>query len=269
MNQGDEYDDNDETEERSSGPHIDSTAANLANERFYEAAQDSQTAPQIHVYEGEHHTATVRASQEVTPMGEQSKPAIVSSSKSKVMNNDDGPKKVFIVKDTIPPNLQVYNQPFMRRSKSDVKKEQAEIKKRQQEKQRAAEIDEKIRSQQLINRVSSPDGYGKSEEVDALMYRVSGTTKTALTKSSTLVHDVANHNKKIMKKYKIKKIVNDDECDVVTDNFSPKKSSYRTQSPKRIKPSGKKTRRSNESRETKDTSFLPPVQTSTPREDGQ
>jgi hypothetical protein len=277
-----DYDDeeyaNNSTPERPVKPVIDSTTANIANEQFFEAAQNSKSAPQIQIYDGSQHTATVRASQEGTAMGEHSKPAIVSSSNSKVLNNDVKVKKVEKAKDTTPANLKIYAQPVFRRSKSEVRKDEADKHKRLKDKQRDAEIDEKIRSQQMINRVSSPDGYGKSAEVDALMYRVTGTTKTALMKSSSLVGDIAAQNKKIMKKYKQKQrpatsdgAGDDNGYADFTDHSSPKRT--KQQQKTATTPSGAKGKTSklqqSKGRDRESSSgFLPPVQSSTPRGGG-
>ena len=278
----DEEYDEDEDINSPSHPVVDSNTANLANEQFFHAAQDSHSAPQIHIYEGKQHTATVRASQETTAMGQDSKPAVVSSSNAKVVKNDAGPKKVVAPKSPTPARLQVYNQPFLRKSKSTVKKEAASKQKRLQDKQRDAEIEEKIRSQQLINRVSSPDGYGKSAEVDALMFRVHGGTKTALMKSSSLVEEMAKENKKILKKYQPRPLSTGDDngyANFVDHSTSSPKSKTLPHQQTQQKGKGKKHQLSLQHKTHKKTNnssskgesnagFLPPVPSSTPRQDG-
>jgi hypothetical protein len=288
LNSGNDEDEeaySDSDEASPTKPVVDSSSANFANEQFFEAAQNNKSAPQIHIYEGSQHKATVRASQEATPMGEQSRPAVVSSSTSQVVNKDVANKKAAAPTSPTPANLQVYNQPLFRKSKSAVKREEAEKIKKLKAKQRDSEIEEKIRSQQLINRVES-GGYGKSEEIDAMMYRVTGTTKTALMKSAALVGDISSHNKKIMKKYK-KKSPDSGEGDdhgyaEFANHTSPKKSSKKdvTQPAKGkstpVRKSGSmKQLHQHQSKkelfEERPTSsgFLPPVEGSTPREDGK
>lgn len=264
--------------------HVDSTSANKTNAQFFEAAQDSHSAPQIHIYEGMEHKATIRASQESTAMGQDSKPAIVSSSNSQVINSNKGVKKKTATKSSTPAKLQVYNEPFFHKSKSDVRKEQAQKQKRLHDKQRNLEIDEKIRSQQLINRVSSPDGYGKSAEVDALMYRVTGGTKTALMKSSSLVSEMSKQNKLILKKYQPRPSStgaagggNESGYAHFVDHSSPspKTTPLPHRHQKHTSPSGHKgtggKQLGSKSRNKGDSNqggFLPPVQICTPRQDG-
>lgn len=253
-------------------PSVNSASANLTNKQFFHAAQHSTSAPHILIYDGDQHTATVRASQELTGMGEHASPAVVSTSQSKVINNKEIDRKVAEAKSPTPANLKMYSQPLFRKSKSDVKKEQADKDRRLKDKQRGAEIDEKIASQQMINRVSSPHGYGNSEEVDALMYRVSGTTKTALLKSSSIVGDVAAQNKKIMKKYKRNSSAPDHSSrndadgrgtDTVDHSSARPSSSPKTKSRQRSRHE-----KQQQQQQLERVVLLPPVQAKTPRQEG-
>lgn len=296
--QDDKYDDENDVspKPRPSHPRVTSVTANAANKHFFEAAQSSKSSPQIHIYEGSHHTATVRASQEHTPMGRESKPAVVSASNCQIIKDTiDGPKAVDTKKSTTPQNLQVYNQPLFLKSKSEVKKEEAMKQKKQQDRQRDADIEERVRSQQLINRVSSSDGFGKSKEVDALMSRVSGATKTALIKSSDLVLETAAHNKKILRKYDMQSYDYDNGYAECVDNVPPKKpKKQQTQKQKQTVTKNQNDRATNLSpghrsrspqqrqqqrqqglpsssggrdRDRPLSGFLPPVQSSAPREE--
>lgn len=238
---------------------VDVSAVNEANAKFFQAAQEPNRAPQIQVYDGDRHSATVRASQEVTPMGSNSKPVVVSSASSKVVGEEEGVSMQTTKKSRIPPNLAVYNQPYARKSRKEIQRMESDKSLKHREKQRSGEIEEKLRSQEIINRVPSPDGrVCTGDEVDSLMYRVAGTTKSALLKSSALLKDISSHNKKVMKKYKHRPSSCGNEKLL---RNSPKRSEAQKEYSGTRKSPSRKTRAKPTSKSTSPTAFvLPPVQ---------